>query len=55
MDYGFDLEDTNDVDEKTQEIIEFWYTRWLEKRLTTVDIEERLKSFKLSDLLLGNI
>ena len=55
VDYGFDLEDTNDVDEKTQEIIEFWYTRWLEKRLTTVDIEERLKSFKLSDLLLGNI
>ena len=53
VDYGFDLEDTNDVDEKTQEIIEFWYTRWLEKRLTTVDIEERLKSFKLSDLLLG--
>lgn len=55
VDYGFDLEDTNDVDEKTQEIIEFWYTRWLEKRLTTVDIEKRLKSFKLSDLLLGNI
>lgn len=55
VDYGFDLDDGNDIDEKTQEIIEFWYTRWLEKRLTTVDIEERLNSFKLSDFLLGNI
>lgn len=55
VDYGFDLDDAADVDKKTQEIIEFWYTRWLKKRLTTVDIEERLNSFKLSDLLLGNI
>lgn len=55
VDYGFDLNDTADVDKKTQEIIDFWYTRWLKKRLTTVNIEERLNSFKISDLLLGNI
>lgn len=55
VDYGLDLNDTADVDKKTQEIIDFWYTRWLKKRLTTVNIEERLNSFKISDLLLGNI
>ena len=55
VDYGFDLNDMTDVSQKTQEIIEFWYSRWMEKRLTTVDIEKRLRSFNLSDLLLGNI
>ena len=55
VDYGFDLNDENDVQQTTQEIIEFWYSRWLEKRLTTVDIEERLNTFKISGLLLGNI
>ncbi|MCD7919354.1 MAG: DUF4338 domain-containing protein [Clostridiales bacterium] len=55
VDYGFDINDENDIEQKTQEIIEFWYTRWLEKRLTTVDIDERLNAFKLSDILLGNI
>lgn len=55
IDYGFDLNDENVVRKTTQELIEFWYSRWLEKRLTTVDIEERLNSFKVAELLLGNI
>lgn len=55
VDYGFDLNNENDVQETTQEIIDFWYSRWLEKRLTTVDIKERLNAFRISDLLLGNI
>ena len=55
VDYGFDLNDENDVQNTTQEIIEFWYSRWLEKRLTTVDIKERLNAFNISELLLGNI
>lgn len=55
VDYGFDLNDENDINLKTQEIIEYWYTRWLEKRLTTVNIEERLGSFQITELLLGNI
>lgn len=55
VDYGFDLNDENAVQQTTQEIIEFWYSRWLEKRLTTVDVEERLNAFKISELLLGNI
>lgn len=55
VDYGFCLEDDTDINLKTQEIIEYWYSRWLEKRLTTVDIEERLNNFQISDILLGNI
>lgn len=55
VDYGFDMNDEKDIAKKTQEIIEFWYTRWLKKRLTTVDIDERLRAFKLSDYLLGNL
>ncbi len=55
VDYGFDLNDENDIKQRTQEIIEFWYTRWLEKRLTTINIKERLNAFKLSDFLLGNV
>ena len=55
VNYGFDLKDNNDVQKTTQEIIQFWYSRWLEKRLTTVDIKERLNAFKISELLLGNI
>ena len=55
VDYGFDINNDNDVQQTTQEIIEFWYSRWLEKRLVTVDIEERLNVFKISELLLGNI
>ena len=55
VDYGFDLKDQTAVAQLTQEIIEFWYTRWLEKRLTTVNIKDRLEGFKLSEFLLGNI
>ena len=55
VDYGFDLNSPEDVSQKTQEIIEFWYSRWLETRLTTVDIQERLENFRVSDLLLGSI
>lgn len=55
VDYGFDLNNENDVQKTTQEIIDFWYSRWLEKRLTTIDIKERLNAFKISELLLGNI
>lgn len=55
VDYGFDLYDEGEVKQKTQEIIDYWYTRWLEKRLTTVDIEERLCGFKIEEFLLGNL
>ena len=55
VDYDFDMNDEIDVNQKTKDIIEYWYTRWLEKRLTTVDIVDRLSTFRLTELLLGNI
>jgi hypothetical protein len=54
-DYGFDLYDDADIQVKTQELVDYWYSRWLLKRLTTVDIEERLSKFRMEDFLLGNI
>ena len=55
VDYGFDLYDEEEVLNRTQEICDYWYSRWLAKRLTTVDIIERLSAFNVSDLLVGNI
>ena len=55
VDYGFDLKDEQAVANNTQYLIDYWYKRWLEKRLTTVDIVQRLESFRLSEFLLGNI
>ena len=55
VDYGFNLYDEDEVMNRTQEICDYWYSRWLEKRLTTVDIIDRLSAFSVSDLLLGNI
>ena len=55
VDYGFNISDENDVINKTQELIEYWYSRWMSKRLETVDIEDRLRNFKISNFILGNI
>ena len=55
IDYGFDINDPIDVEEKTNYLIEYWYSRWLETRLTTVDIEARIREFNISDIMLGNI
>lgn len=55
VDYGYNLDNQTDVEQKTQELIDFWYNRWLLKRLTTVPIEQRLAAFNIEDILLGNI
>lgn len=55
VDYGLDLSNEREVRDNTQYLIDYWYKRWLEKRLTTVDIVQRLESFNASKLLLGNI
>lgn len=55
VDYGYDLNDSEIVERKTQELIDFWYNRWLSKRLTTVDINKRLNEFNIESILLGNI
>lgn len=55
VDYGMDICNDDEVNAHTQYLIDHWYERWLTKRLTTVDIVDRLNSFKPSELLLGNI
>lgn len=55
VDYGFDLNNLAIVEQKTQELIDYWYNRWLTKRLTTVDIVQRLNDFDVEKILLGNI
>lgn len=55
VDYGYDINDEAEVNQKTQELINYWYTRWLQMRLTSVDIEQRLTSFNVDNVLLGNI
>ncbi len=54
-DYGYDLNNPTIVEQKTQELIDYWYNRWLTKRLTTVNIEQRLNDFDIESILLGNI
>ncbi len=53
IDYGFDLKDPSSVNEHTQELIDYWYDRWLQMRLTSVDIEDRLNGFDDTDVLLS--
>ena len=45
VNFGYDIDNDAEVNRKTQGIIEYWYTRWLKMRLTSVDIESRLNSF----------
>ena len=53
-DYGYNLEDKKIITLKTQQLIDYWYSRWLTKRLTTVDIIKRLNDFNIEELLLGS-
>ena len=55
VDYGYALNNPTEVNQKTQELIDFWYDRWLTMRLTSVDIVQRLADFNIEAILLGNI
>lgn len=55
VDYGYDLNNDAEIEQKTQALIDFWYNRWLTMRLTSVDIEQRLSDFNIEHILLGNI
>lgn len=52
--YNFSLDDEQEINEKTQYLIDYWYNRWLTKRLTTVDIFDRLNNFNVENFMLGN-
>lgn len=55
VDYGFNLDNEDEVELKTQELINYWYNHWLIRRLDNVDIVQRLDSFRVANFLLGNI
>ena len=55
VDYGYNIDDPAEVERKTQDLIDYWYSRWLMMRLDTVDIEQRLTDFNVENILLGNI
>jgi hypothetical protein len=52
--YNFDINDEEDVKRNTQSLIDYWYGRWLEMRLHSVDIVDRLQRFDVDRFLLGN-
>lgn len=52
--YNFDINSEEDVNKKTESLIQFWYQRWLLTRLTTVDIDARLADYNIERQLLGN-
>lgn len=53
LDYPFDISSQESVSQKTKEMANFWYTRWLETRLASVDIIERLNQFDLNSVLVS--
>ena len=55
VDYGFNLDCEEEVSQGTQALIDYWYDRWLTRRLTTVDIIQRLSDFRVDDFLLGSM
>lgn len=53
LNYPFDVTSDEDVKEKTQDMIEYWYERWMTKRLQTVDIIQRLQGFTPESIMLS--
>lgn len=53
LNYPFNIEDEQDILAVTQKMIDYWYERWLQKRLTTVDILERLYAFDTNSVLVS--
>ena len=53
LDFPFDIHDEQSVSDKTQELIDFWYHRWLLKRLESVDIIGRLEGFDPNSILVS--
>lgn len=53
LEYPFDLGNAEDVQAKTQELINYWYSRWMTKRLSTVDIIKRLQAFTPESIMLS--
>lgn len=54
LEYSFNINDSEEVKRVTQELIDFWYERWLEMRIESVDIIKRLSDFKPEAILLSH-
>ena len=53
LNYPFDITSNEDVIAKTQDMIDYWYERWMRKRLRTVDIIQRLQNFTPESIILS--
>ena len=53
--YGFNLEDEQEVEQRTQALIDYWYKRWAVNRCKTIDLRQRLTEFNINHILIGNI
>lgn len=53
LNYPFDITSDEDVRAKTRDMIEYWYERWMSKRLETVDIIQRLQDFTPESIMLS--
>ena len=54
-DFGYDIHSEQEVQKHTQELIDYWYERWLLMRTKSVDIDERLSRFNSKDILLSEL
>ena len=54
VDYGYDLNNPVEVAKYTQELIDYWYERWMKMRLESVDIIDRLGKFDADEVYLSN-
>jgi hypothetical protein len=52
--YPFDIENESSVEQATKNLIAFWQKRWLNMRIKTINIEERLSAFKPEQILVSN-
>ncbi len=53
--FGYDIHSESDVLAHTQELVDFWYNRWLLMRINSVDIVERLSHFDMKEILLSEL
>jgi hypothetical protein len=53
LNYPFDIASDEEVRAKTQDMIEYWYERWMSKRLQNVDIIQRLQDFTPESIILN--
>ncbi len=53
LDYPFNIDSPEEVAEKTQELVDYWYQRWLIRRLSSVDVISRLRAFDRNDILVS--